>query len=96
MWVLPTSAGRNGHDAQFPAALPGRCIALSTQVGDVVLDPFVGNGSSGIAARALGRRFLGIDVSPGYLAAADEAISAVPRSGFAAAALTTSAHPPHQ
>lgn len=93
VWVLPTSSGRNGHGAQFPIALPGRCIALSTDVDDVVLDPFVGNGSSGVAAHALGRRFVGIDVSPGYLAAAEEAINAVPRSGFAAAASTETATP---
>jgi DNA modification methylase len=85
VWVLPTSTG-GGHGAQFPAALPGRCISLSTDVGDVVLDPFVGSGNSGVAARALGRRFIGIDVSPQYLAVAEEKIGAVRGSGFEAAA----------
>lgn len=88
VWVLPTSSGKNGHGAQFPTALPGRCIALSTTPDDLVLDPFVGSGNSGIAARALGRRFIGIDVSPQYLGIAEAAISSVPRSGFAAAADT--------
>jgi DNA modification methylase len=82
VWVLPTSSGKNGHGAQFPTALPGRCIALSTDVNDVVLDPFVGNGNTGVAARALGRRFIGIDVSPQYISIAGDAISAVPGSGF--------------
>lgn len=91
VWVLPTSSGRGGHGAQFPTALPGRCIALSTEVNDLVLDPFVGSGSSGVAARALGRRFVGIDVSPRYLATAEEAIAAVPDSGFMAAATSASA-----
>lgn len=86
VWVLPTSSGKGAHGAQFPTALPGRCIALSTDVGDAVLDPFVGSGNTGVAARALGRRFVGIDVSPTYLATAEEAISAVPGSGFEAAA----------
>ena len=94
VWVLPTSSGKNGHGAQFPTALPGRCIALSTAPGDLVLDPFVGSGNSGVAARALGRRFIGIDVSPQYIAVAEEAISSVPESGFAAAG-TGSAFP-HQ
>ena len=85
VWVLPTSSG-GGHGAQFPVALAGRCIALSTDPSDVVLDPFVGSGTSGIAARALGRRFIGIDCSPKYLAVADERISAVAGSGFEAAA----------
>lgn len=70
VWTLQTSSGRDGHGAQFPLALPARCIALTTNDGDVVLDPFVGAGTSGIAARALGRRFIGVDVSEEYLATA--------------------------
>jgi DNA modification methylase len=85
VWVLPTSSGKNGHGAQFPTALPGRCIALSTGPDDLVLDPFVGSGNSGVAARALGRRFIGIDVSPQYIGIAEAAINSVPRSGFATA-----------
>jgi DNA modification methylase len=84
VWVLPTSTG-GGHGAQFPVSLPGRCIALSTDPGDVVLDPFVGSGNSGVAARALGRKFVGVDVSAQYLATADEKIGAVKGSGFEAA-----------
>lgn len=71
VWILPTSAGRDGHGAQFPLALPGRCIGLTTEVGDLVLDPFVGSGTSGQAAIDLGRRFVGIDVSPTYLKVAE-------------------------
>lgn len=74
VWVLPTSAGRDGHGAQFPIPLPARCIALSTQKDDVVLDPFVGAGNSGIAAMALGRKFIGIDVCKEYLDTARERI----------------------
>lgn len=76
VWTLPTSSGRDGHGAQFPIALPGRCIALSTNKGDLVLDPFVGAGNSGVAARALGRRFIGIDVCQEYLETAGRRISA--------------------
>lgn len=67
VWTLPTSTGRDGHGAQFPLALPGRCIALTTDRTDVVLDPFVGAGNSAVAALALGRRFIGFDVSEEYL-----------------------------
>ncbi len=96
VWVLPTSTG-GGHGAQFPVALPGRCISLSTDVGDVVLDPFVGSGNSGVAARALGRKFIGIDVSPQYLTSAEEKIGAVQGSGFeAAGAEIESLDSPHQ
>lgn len=67
VWTLPTSSGRDGHGAQFPIALPGRCIALSSDRDDIVFDPFVGAGNSGVAATALGRRFIGVDVSKEYL-----------------------------
>ncbi len=66
-WYLPTSTGKDGHGAQFPLALPGRCIALSTDEGNLVLDPFCGAGNSGIASQMLGRQFLGFDVSEKYV-----------------------------
>jgi len=77
VWVLSTASGGEGHGAQFPTALPGRCIALCTQPGDLVLDPFAGLGTSGIAALHHECRFLGFDVSQTYLAAAKEKLGAV-------------------
>jgi DNA modification methylase len=85
VWVLPTSSGGEGHGAQFPVALPGRCIALSTDPGDLVLDPFTGSGNAGVAACALDRRFIGIDVSATYLTSAEEKLSVVENSGIIAA-----------
>lgn len=82
VWVLPTSTGGGGHGAQFPIALPGRCIALTTSPGDIVLDPFVGNGNSGVVARSTGRRFIGVDVSPKYVAVAQERICGIATSDF--------------
>lgn len=83
VWTLPTSSGRDGHGAQFPIALPGRCIALSTDEGDIVLDPFVGAGNSGVAARTLGRRFIGIDVCKEYLETAERRIGDIDPPGDA-------------
>ncbi|MXZ30853.1 MAG: site-specific DNA-methyltransferase [Acidimicrobiia bacterium] len=81
VWVLATSGGGNGHGAQFPVALPGRCIALTTEPGDLVLDPFVGTGNSGIAAGHHRCAFLGFDVSEKYLSVAEERIGRqTPRS----------------
>jgi DNA modification methylase len=74
VWVLPVSTGRDGHGAQFPLALPGRCIGISTDPTDLVLDPFVGSGNTAVAALALGRRVLGIDVSQQYLDVAEAKI----------------------
>ena len=79
VWSLPTSSGRDGHGAQFPIALPARCIALSTNKDDYVLDPFVGAGNSGVAAKSLGRRFIGIDVCKEYLVTAERRITGATR-----------------
>ncbi len=89
VWVLNTSNGGNGHGAQFPTALPGRCIALSTTPGDVVLDPFVGSGNSGIAAVHHGCAFLGFDVSPTYAAITKERIGKAATPGATAPGLWT-------
>jgi DNA modification methylase len=74
VWCLPTSSGGLDHGAQFPLALPGRCIALSTDKGDCVLDPFVGTGTTCIAASLLGRRSIGFEVSRNYLAVAEKRV----------------------
>ena len=66
-WFLPTSAGRDGHGAQFPIQLPGRCIALTSNPGDLILDPFAGAGTTLQAARRLGRHFLGFDIAQQYV-----------------------------
>jgi DNA modification methylase len=79
-WHLPTSAGRDGHGAQFPLALPGRCIGLSSRPGDTILDPFIGAGTTALAARLLGRRIVGFDVSADYLQTARTRIELLPVS----------------
>lgn len=73
-WYLPTSSGRDGHGAQFPIQLPGRCIAVSTDPDDIVLDPFIGSGTTAVAASLLGRRYLGFDISDEYIEIAKEKI----------------------
>lgn len=75
VWHLPTSSGGNGHGAQFPLALPGRCISLSAPENGLVLDPFAGSGTTGLAAKRLGRRFIGFDVSPEYVETANAKIA---------------------
>jgi DNA modification methylase len=67
VWCFRTSAGRDGHGAQFPVELPARCIALSSNPDDLILDPFIGAGTTAMAASLLGRRCLGFDVSDTYL-----------------------------
>lgn len=67
IWCLPTAMGQDGHGAQFPLELPGRCIGLTSRPGDLVLDPFVGSGSTSVAAVRLGRHSLGFDISEEYV-----------------------------
>jgi len=54
------------HPTQKPLALIDRCLRASTKDGGVVLDPFAGSGSTGVAALALGRRFVGIEIDPEF------------------------------
>lgn len=83
VWELPAeSASRVGHPAPFPVALPERLIHLNTYVGDLVLDPFMGSGSTGVAAVRTGRHYVGYDLDPAYVAAAEARIAAaVPLDG---------------
>ena len=55
------------HPTQKPLALITRCLRASTNEGDVVLDPFAGAGSTGVAALELGRRFIGIEIDPEFI-----------------------------
>ncbi|MDI6718744.1 MAG: site-specific DNA-methyltransferase [Methanomicrobiales archaeon] len=55
-----------GHPAMFPEELPRRLMKLFSYRGDIVLDPFNGAGTTTAVARRLGRRFIGIDLSPEY------------------------------
>ena len=75
LWEFPPeSATRVGHPAPFPVELPRRFIDLYTFEGDLVLDPFMGSGSTGVAAVQSGRRFAGYDTDATYAAAALERI----------------------
>jgi len=71
VWELaPESARRVGHPAPFPVELPRRLIDLYTYEGDLVLDPFMGAGSTAVAAVRSGRHFVGFDTDPAYVEAA--------------------------
>jgi site-specific DNA-methyltransferase (adenine-specific) len=71
LWEIPSeSASRVGHPAPFPVELPERLIHLYTYRGDLVLDPFIGSGTTAIAALRTERHFAGYDTDPGYVASA--------------------------
>lgn len=67
IWRFPTeSARRAKHPAPFPEELPRRLILLYTNRGDLVLDPFMGGGTTALAAVREGRRYIGYDTDTGY------------------------------
>jgi len=77
IWSFKTeSAKRVGHPAPFPVELPYRCIQLYTFKGDVVLDPFMGVGTTALAAIRTGRHFVGYDVTKEYVENAEKRIKA--------------------
>ena len=71
---LATETGNRKHSAAFPLELPKWFIKLFTQEDDIVLDPFLGSGTTAVAARQLGRHFIGIETMPEYIAVAQQAL----------------------
>jgi DNA modification methylase len=68
VWHFPTeSATRVGHPAPFPVELPRRLIELYTFKGEVILDPFIGSGTTALAALDTGRHFVGYEVDDSYV-----------------------------
>ncbi len=65
--ITPASARRIGHPAPYPIELPRRLIELYTFEGDLVLDPFIGSGTTAVAAVEAGRHYVGYDVHEGYI-----------------------------
>ncbi len=73
----PESAKKVGHPAPFPEELPYRCIQLYTFEGDVVLDPFVGSGTTCVVAAKTGRHYIGIDINKDYVEMARKRVKKV-------------------
>ena len=78
VWEIPAeSATRVGHPAPFPVALVERCLHLFTYEGDIVLDPFMGSGTTAVAAKNTGRHYVGYDTDPGYVKQAEERVKSL-------------------
>jgi site-specific DNA-methyltransferase (adenine-specific) len=76
VWTMnPESARKVKHPAPFPVELPYRLTQLYTFKGDIVLDPFMGSGSTAIAALKSERKYVGYDVDPEYVRIAEERIA---------------------
>ncbi|MBI3853046.1 MAG: site-specific DNA-methyltransferase [Verrucomicrobia bacterium] len=71
---------RDEHPCQLPVHLLERVILMSTDPGDVVLDPFLGTGTTAIAAKALGRHYIGMELDETYVRIAKQKLKRVTRS----------------
>lgn len=94
-WILPLAtgserlrdeSGKKLHPTQKPEALLYRVILSSTNPGDVILDPFFGSGTTGVVAKILHRRWIGIEKEKKYVEVAKKRISAVKPESFDAKA----------
>lgn len=68
---------RDDHPCQLPIHLLERLLLMSTDEGDIILDPFVGTGTTAIAAKKLGRKYIGIDIDPKYVELANKKLEEV-------------------
>lgn len=67
----------SGHPATFHVDVPKRCIEASTREGEVVLDPFMGSGTTAVASKELNRNFIGFEISKEYIDIANKRIEEV-------------------
>ncbi len=82
VWTFPAvSAKKIGHPAPFPEELPYRLIQLYSFKDDVILDPFVGSGTTCLVALKTGRNYVGYDNNPGYVKLANDRIKSYTRQG---------------
>ena len=75
VWDIHTRPYPEAHFATFPPALVEPCIKIASGPRDLILDPFIGSGTTGVVALKLGRRFVGIELNPKYLQIAEERLN---------------------
>lgn len=75
VWTFPAVGSKEKHYATFPRELPRRCIAAGCPVDGVVLDPFMGSGTTALVAREMHRHFLGCDLNEIYVQIAERRLS---------------------
>ena len=74
VWTDVVGASTKLHPAPFPAELADRLVRMFSFVGDTVLDPFLGTGTTSLAAARFGRNSIGVEITPGYLEIAEAAL----------------------
>ncbi|MCD6322703.1 MAG: site-specific DNA-methyltransferase [Clostridiales bacterium] len=74
VWDINTQPLKDAHFAAFPEELVRTCLIAGCPEGGIVLDPFMGSGTTGIAAIKMGRKFVGVEVNPDYIKIAQKRI----------------------
>ncbi|MDM8526969.1 site-specific DNA-methyltransferase [Anaerolineales bacterium HSG24] len=87
--ITPESARKIGHPAPFPVKLAGKVIELYSYKNDVVLDPFMGSGTTNVAAKGLNRRHVGYDISSEYCELAEQRIKQMVKGSLLSQAETS-------
>lgn len=80
-WLMANNGGDTGHPAPMPFAMAADHITSWSNPGDVVIDPFLGSGTTGVAAVQMGRKFIGIEREPKYFDIACKRIEDAQRQG---------------
>jgi len=80
VWSVPLSKSRDAHFAVFPEKLIEPCILAGCPEGGVVLDPFLGSGTTAVVALANRRRFLGVELNPAYREIAQKRLTGISRA----------------
>ena len=79
VWIIPTKPFKGAHFAVFPPEIPETCITAGCPPEGIVLDPFMGSGTTGMVAEKLGRKWIGIEINPEYCKIAEKRIEEVTR-----------------
>jgi site-specific DNA-methyltransferase (adenine-specific) len=80
VWYIPSVRANDEHEAQFPVELPARVIRLLTDPGDIVLDCFMGSGTTAVAAIREHRQYIGIEILETYVTLARQRVSTARRT----------------
>src|SRR5262249_52131676 len=89
VWTGLMGASTKNHPAPYPLALAERLVRMFSFVGDTVLDPFLGTGTTTIASALWGRNSIGVEVDPHYVEAATARIESETKRLFSRAAIET-------
>jgi len=83
LWNFPPETGMRklGHPAAFPEELPKRLVKMFSWVGDTILDPFSGVGTTALVAKKLDRNYIGFEISPEYVEISNKRLDSVVKNG---------------